>query len=321
MGLSLDPPTEPSLFNLLRLEKRLKHSVIDIRDREKVRHAVEEFRPEIVFHMAAQPLVRDSFEIPVETYEINVMGTVYLLDALRRVDTIRSIVAVTSDKCYENKEWIWGYRENEAMGGFDPYSNSKGCAELVSSAFRQSFYSKLGVGLATARAGNVIGGGDWAKDRLVPDLILAFQKGETAIVRNPKAIRPWQHVLEPLSGYMLLAQKLFHDPTKFSEGWNFGPSENDNCSVEKVANLLCKYLGEGFQWQTQSSETVHEAALLRLDSSKARMKLNWQPRLTIEKALEWTALWAKHLKSHGDAFAITMEQIQQYEKLSINEKA
>ncbi|EDH9227787.1 CDP-glucose 4,6-dehydratase, partial [Salmonella enterica subsp. enterica serovar Enteritidis] len=233
----LDAPTVPSLFEIVRLSDLMESHIGDIRDFEKLRNSIAEFKPEIVFHMAAQPLVRLSYEQPIETYSTNVMGTVHLLEAVKQVGNIKAVVNITSDKCYDNREWVWGYRENEPMGGYDPYSNSKGCAELVASAFRNSFfnpanYEQHGVGLASVRAGNVIGGGDWAKDRLIPDILRSFENNQQVIIRNPYSIRPWQHVLEPLSGYIVVAQRLYTEGAKFSEGWNFGPRDEDAKTVE-----------------------------------------------------------------------------------------
>lgn len=297
-GYALDAPTKPSLFEAANVADGMISEVGDIRNYAQLLKSINDFKPEIVFHMAAQSLVRLSYLEPVETYSTNVMGTVYLLEALRHVGGVKAIVNVTSDKCYENKEWIWGYREDEAMGGYDPYSNSKGCAELVTSSYRNSFfnpakYEQHGTALATARAGNVIGGGDWALDRVVPDMLRAFENSEPVIIRNPYAIRPWQHVLEPLSGYLLLAQRLYIDGIKYAEGWNFGPDDTDASQVQSIVGKMVKYWGGDACWQLDDHEHPHEANYLKLDCSKAKILLGWQSRWNLDCTLEYIVAWHK----------------------------
>jgi CDP-glucose 4,6-dehydratase len=271
--------------------------------------------PELVIHMAAQPLVRDSYRYPVDTFASNVMGTVHLFEAIRATPSVRAVVNITTDKCYENKEWIWGYREHESMGGHDPYSASKACAELVSSAYRTSFFLPDGskVAMATARAGNVIGGGDWAKDRLMTDLISAFMEGKPVWIRNPNAIRPWQYVLEPLRGYLILAEKLFTHGAKYAEAWNFGPNDADAKSVSWLTERLAKFLGVNAQWNMQPGYHPHEANYLKLDISKAKKELGWSPSMDIERALLLTTEWAKQFAAGADARMITLQQIQSYQ--------
>ncbi len=283
-GYALQPPTNPSLFDVANVGAR--HDIASSATSamaQPLSRAMREAAPDIVIHMAAQPLVRHSYVDPVETYSTNVMGTVHLLEAVRQTPSVRAVVNVTTDKCYENKEWVWGYRENEPMGGYDPYSNSKGCAELVTSAYRSSFFNpaKYGehrVALATARAGNVIGGGDWADDRLIPDILRAISAGQPVVIRNPHAIRPWQHVLEPLSGYLQLAQRLYEDGVAYAEGWNFGPNDEDAKPVQWIVERLTQQWGEGASWQLDDGDHPHEAHYLKLDCSKAKMRLDWQPR-------------------------------------------
>ena len=295
-GYSLEPPTTPALFNEASVDDEMESEIGDIRDLASVTKSMVTFNPDVLIHMAAQPLVRLSYSNPVETYSTNVMGTVHVLEAARECSNLRSIVIVTTDKCYENKEWEWGYRENESMGGYDPYSNSKGCVELVTSAYRQSFFSDAnGPQLASARAGNVIGGGDWAVDRLIPDAIKAFEKKQPVIVRNPQAIRPWQHVLEPISGYLILAEQLYKNTHSFAEGWNFGPKDEDARSVEWILNKMTQLWGEEASWQLDIKSHPHEANYLKLDISKAKNKLNWQPTwglsYTLEKIIQWQKNW------------------------------
>lgn len=279
-GYALAPNTNPNFFEVAKVAQDLEQShIADIRDLENLQKAISDAKPEIVIHMAAQPLVRYSYANPVETYATNVMGTVHVLESIRNVDTVRATMIVTTDKCYENKEWAWGYRENEPMGGYDPYSNSKGCAELVTSAYRQSYfspekYSKHQVAIASARAGSVIGGGDWSEDRLIPDAIKAFEANQSLVIRNPLATRPWQHVLEPLSGYLVLVQALYQEGAKFDGGWNFGPRDEDARSVQEVVNLLIKNWGSIASWTQDQGEQPHEAHSLKLDCSKVRQYLN-----------------------------------------------
>ena len=294
-GYSLEPPTEPSLFETARVADRLaSHVTGDVRDERVLREAMQAARPEVVFHLAAQPLVRQSYRQPAETYAINVMGTVHLLEAVRATPEVAAVVNVTTDKCYENKEWAWGYRESEPLGGRDPYSNSKACSELVAAAYRDSFLASAGVRLATARAGNVIGGGDWAADRLVPDFFRAMQSGVPLAVRYPGAIRPWQHVLEPVGGYLLLAERLASLGAEYAQAWNFGPADDDARPVSWLLDRLAERAAAA-QWSRAGGEHGHEAGYLKLDSSKARQDLGWRPRwdltAALDKTLEWHAAW------------------------------
>ncbi len=311
-GIALEPPTEPALFAVARVAECMEHHKVDIRDFAAVKKQMEEFKPEIVIHMAAQPLVRLSYVQPVETYATNVMGTVHVLEAARHAGSVIAIVNITTDKCYENREWVWGYREDEPMGGHDPYSNSKGCAELVSAAYRKSFLKEAGIAVATVRAGNVIGGGDWALDRLVPDVLRALENNESVRIRSPNAIRPWQHVLEPLSGYLLLAERLHLHGQLDAEGWNFGPREEDARPVQWIVEHLCETWGAAASWALQPGAHPHESISLKLDTSKARQRLQWTPRWSLETALtkitEWHQSW---LKGH-DMRAVCLNQIHQY---------
>jgi CDP-glucose 4,6-dehydratase len=292
----------------------MDHRVADIRDYETIRALVSDFKPEILIHMAAQPLVRLSYQQPIETYATNVMGTVHVLEAARHAGSVRAIVNITTDKCYENREWAWGYREDEAMGGHDPYSSSKGCAELVSSAYRKSFLAEAGIAMGTARAGNVIGGGDWAQDRLVPDTLLALEKGQPVQIRNPHATRPWQHVLEPLSGYLLLAEKLHEQGQALAEGWNFGPRDEDARPVQWIVEHLCHGWGLGASWQQQFGDHPHEANYLKLDISKAKQRLNWAPRWSLEQALEHITHWHRAWLDGQDMRTLCLTQIKQYQQ-------
>ncbi len=317
IGFSLAPPTTPSLFETLSLESQITHYQGDIRNLERLNIALKDSQPEILIHMAAQSLVQPSYQNPVETYSTNVMGTVNILEAARHTPSLKVVLNITSDKCYENKEWLWGYRENDPMGGFDPYSNSKGCAELVTQAFQQSFYhTETSPCLASARAGNVIGGGDWAYQRLIPDMIKAFNNNKPVRLRNPQAIRPWQHVLEPLSGYLLLAETLWHQGKPFAEGWNFGPDDSQTQSVQRVTEAMANRWnmsdGNDAQWIDESEPTPHEAKLLKLDSSKAKQQLRWQPQLDIDTALEWTVDWYKAFYTNADVAELTKRQINHY---------
>ena len=310
-GYALDPPTTPSLFELARVGELIESHIADVRNAAALADAMLQAQPEIVIHMAAQPLVRDSYKIPVETYAVNVMGTVHLLEAVRRCPSVKAVVNVTTDKCYENREWAWGYRENEPMGGFDPYSSSKGCSELVTAAYRNSYFQHS-VALATARAGNVIGGGDWATDRLIPDCISALLADEPVQIRNPHAIRPWQHVLEPLSGYLILAQRLYESGAEYAEGWNFGPGDDDAKPVELIVDRMCKLWGNGARYEIDAGDHPHEAHYLKLDCSKARMCLGWQPRWNLEKALNNIIEWTNVYRSAGDLRRCCLEQIDSY---------
>ena len=317
-GYALEPPTSPSLFEIANVGKGM-HSVIgDIRDLDSLKKTMKEANPDILIHMAAQPLVRYSYINPVETYATNIMGTVHVLEAARENKNIKAILNVTSDKCYDNKEVNRGYKEHEPMGGFDPYSNSKGCAELVTSAYRNSFfniakYEEHGVALATARAGNVIGGGDWAEDRLIPDFMRAIQAKQKVSIRNPHAIRPWQHVLEPLYGYMMLCQKLYEEGSHFSESFNFGPDEKDAKNVEWIAGHLVKTWGEGAAYEIASNaSSLHEAHFLKLDCTKAHQKLGWQPKWNINIALDKICEWNKALTNGENMYLHSLNDIKMY---------
>jgi CDP-glucose 4,6-dehydratase len=316
-GFALSPPTQPSLYEIADVCKKMRSVIGDIRDLTNLKGALLVAQPEIVIHMAAQALVRESYLDPVETYSTNVMGTVNLLEAVRQTPGVKAVVVVTTDKCYENKEWAWGYRENEPMGGHDPYSSSKGCAELVTSAYRSSFMKDKGIALATARAGNVIGGGDWARDRLIPDILAAFEAGKQVLIRNPHATRPWQHVLEPLRGYLSLAERLYSDGPAFAEAWNFGPYGDDAKSVEWIVKQLAQRWGQGASWQVDDGEHPHEANYLKLDISKAGQRLHWQPGLRLEEALGLIVDWARARQAGADMQTFTMEQIATYQTLAL----
>ena len=312
-GYALDPPTTPSLFVEAKVSEGMQSEIGDTRDLAQLTASMMEFSPDIVIHMAAQPLVRLSYSEPVETYATNVMGTVNVLEAARQCEHLKALVNVTTDKCYENQEWVWGYRENEPMGGHDPYSNSKGCSELVTAAYRSSFFSVTGTAsIASARAGNVIGGGDWADDRLIPDMLTAFTQGHPVVIRNPDATRPWQHVLEPLSGYLMLAERLANEGKRWAEGWNFGPRDEDVRPVSWVVNHLVEYWGGGASWKLEHTPQPHEAQLLKLDISKATSRLNWAPRWTLAETLASIVDWHRCWASGGDMRAKTLSQIDAY---------
>ncbi len=312
VGYALAPPTNPSLFEIAGVGSGMTSIIGDIRDLTRLREVFAEYRPEIVIHMAAQPLVRYSYAEPVETYSTNVMGTVNLLEAARNTASVRAVVNVTTDKCYENREWLWGCRENEAMGGFDPYSSSKGCAELVTAAYRRSFFEPAGIALASARAGNVIGGGDWAEDRLIPDFLRAIDAGVTLKIRSPQSTRPWQHVLEPLSGYLRLAEYLFIQGETFAEGWNFGPNDEDARPVRWIVERLAQ-MHPGVNWECDEAPQPHEAHYLKLDSSKAKSRLGWQARWRLPAALQKTLEWHQAWRNGEDMQAVTLSQIAQYQ--------
>lgn len=311
-GYALDAPTDPHLFGVACVGQGLAgNTVADIRDLPALTQAMQAAQPEVVFHLAAQSLVRHSYAAPAETYAVNVMGTVNLLEAVRATPGVRAVVNVTTDKCYDNHERVWAYREGEALGGRDPYSSSKACSELVTAAYRNSFLNATGVALASARAGNVIGGGDWAADRLIPDFLRALDAGATLRIRSPNAVRPWQHVLEPLSGYLVLAERLFSDQQPFAEAWNFGPSDEDARPVRwLVERLVSKTPGASFT--CDATLQPHEATHLKLDSGKARTRLNWQPRwrlaTALDKTLEWHAAW----HSGQDMRAVSLAQIAEF---------
>lgn len=317
VGYAQPPPANPSLFAAANVADGMVSVEGDIRDYGALAMVFKQYQPEIVFHMAAQALVRRSYGDPIETYGTNVMGTVHLLEAARQARGVRAIVNVTSDKCYDNREWVWGYRENEAMGGYDPYSSSKGCAELVTATYRNSFFNPInfadhGVALASARAGNVIGGGDWAEDRLIPDIMRAIEQGKPIAIRNPHAVRPWQHVLEPLSGYLLLAQKLYKEGVAYAEGWNFGPVDEDAKSVQWIVERLTQRWGNGANWQLDEAVHLHEAHYLKLDCSKAKMRLNWHPKWHLDGALEKVIEWHKAHCEGENMREFSLEQIADY---------
>ena len=330
-GFALAPPTDPSLFEQLRLTERLNHIVGDVRDLPALRAAMGDSNPEIIFHMAAQSLVRQSYVEPLETYTTNVVGTANVLEVCRQLGSLRAVLVVTSDKCYENKEWAWGYRENEALGGYDPYSSSKACAELVVAAYRSSFFNseagalglsdaKSRVAIATARAGNVIGGGDWAPDRLIPDAVRSFIQDEPIIVRNPDAVRPWQYVLDPLRGYLMLAERLAKAGNNFGEAWNFGPAHDDARSVKWVVDRLCQLWSEEASWKVSDRLEPYEARHLQLDCAKAHARLNWWPRLRLERALELTCEWYLAYSKGEDLGELTREQVRVYIKSDSNRR-
>ena len=317
-GYALEPPTDPALWRQIGLESEVGSHVADVRDFPALAQVFAQMRPEVVFHLAAQSLVRPSYQDPVATYATNVMGTVHLLEAVRKTPGVRVVVNVTSDKCYENHEWTRGYREDDPMGGRDPYSSSKGCAELVTAAYRSSFFSKDAdsTALASVRAGNVIGGGDWAADRLVPDFVRATRRGLPVRIRNPKATRPWQHVLEPLYGYLSLAELLWNEGPVHAGGWNFGPADVDAVPVEKVVSTLVSLWGSPAGWAADPGPHPHEAHYLKLDSSKSRSQLRWEPRLDLQTALAWTVEWYKGVTDDADARTLCLKQIESYEELA-----
>ena len=324
-GYALGPPTQPNLFSQARVAEKIRSICGDIRDFAHLKSAMAECRPEVVIHLAAQSVVRASYENPIENYSSNVMGTVHVLEAVRQLKQPCAIVNVTSDKCYENREWIWGYRENEPMGGHDPYSNSKGCAELVTSAYRDSFFSPdsvgtHGVSLGSARAGNAIGGGDWTAYQLVPDLMRAFLSGEPCLIRNPSASRPWQFLLEPLRGYLILAERLVEDGARFASGWNFGPADAEVKPVSWIADELVSLWGNGASWALDSGAHPHEAQALKLDVTKAAANLQWRPVLPLKQALVWIAEWYRAYREGSDLQRLTLKQIEQYDALTQNEQ-
>lgn len=319
IGYSLEPYTEKDNFVLSHLSEKIVDIRGDIRDRKHLREIFDKYQPEIVFHLAAQPLVRLSYDIPVETYEINLMGTINILEEIRNCENTKIGIMITTDKCYENKEQIWGYRENEAFGGYDPYSSSKGACEIAIQSWRNSFfnpknYEKHGKSIASVRAGNVIGGGDWAKDRIVPDCVRALEEDRDIEIRSPKSIRPWEHVLEPLSGYLLLGQKMMEDPIKYCEGWNFGPNLDAIVNVWEVAEKIVKDYGKGNLKDTSDPNALHEAKLLLLDITKSRFELGWKPTLTIDESIELTTEWYKRYLN-GDVYKLCVEQINKFSEL------
>ncbi len=322
VGYALSSPTQPSLFEVAHVADGMTSIMGDIRDLKGLQAVIAEHHPEIVIHMAAQALVRYSYKDPMETYSTNIMGTVNTLEAVRRSESVRVVVSITSDKCYENKEWLWGYREEDPVGGRDPYSSSKGCAELIISAYRNSYFSQNkhlnhGMAVASTRAGNVIGGGDWAKDRLIPDIMNALMEKRPVIVRNPNAIRPWQHVLEPLNGYLSLAEQLWMCGSKFAQAWNFGPASDDAKTVSWIVEYLTGSWGEGARWELDKTQHPHEDNYLKLDCSKARSLLGWAPKLRLTAALEWIVEWYRGYQQNKDMRSLTEEQIQRFEDIEV----
>ncbi len=310
IGYSLETPTKPSLFEIARVDTLLDSTIGDICDYQYLSEAMKRANPDIVIHMAAQALARDSYHKPLRTYQTNVMGTANVLESTRQCKNIKAVVVVTTDKCYENKEWYWGYRENDALGGYDPYSSSKACAEIVTAAYRQSFLKEAGISVATVRAGNVIGGGDWAKDRLIPDCLRAIENNEKIMIRSPQAIRPWQHVLEPLSGYMMLAEKLYEEGSFWAESWNFGPRDHSILCVGDLVKKLCNSLNADYE--IQQNDALHEAKYLKLDCSKANMKLGWQAQLSIDESLQYIIAWFEAYRNGEDMQKVSLRQIEKY---------
>lgn len=320
IGYSLSPPSEPNLFEAANVEEGMTSIIGDVRDIENLKTVISEHQPEIIIHMAAQSLVRYSYDNPLETYTTNVIGTVNVLEAVRHSKCVRVVVIVTSDKCYKNNDWIWGYRENEPMGGHDPYSSSKGCAELVTSAYQDSYFSEKnykdhGVAVASVRAGNVIGGGDWSKDRLIPDIIKAFMENRPVSIRNPNAIRPWQHVLEPLNGYLCLSEQLWEKGPEFVGGWNFGPYDEDAKSVSWIVEKMVSLWGEGAHCVEDAGEHPHEAGYLKLDCSKAKNMLSWSPKLNLSTTLELIVEWYKSYQEKTDSRYLVENEIERFKKL------
>ena len=314
-GYSLEVNTNPALFTHANVAAEMQSEIGDIRNLEQLTESMVSFSPDILIHMAAQPLVRLSYQEPVDTYTTNVIGTVNVLEAARKCPNLKAIVSVTTDKCYENKEWDWGYRESEPMGGYDPYSSSKGCAELVTSAYRRSFFSSEGTAsLASARAGNVIGGGDWAEDRLIPDILRAFEKSKPVVIRNPLSTRPWQHVLEPLSGYLVLAQELFLNGDNFAEGWNFGPKDEDCKPVSWILDKMVTYWGNNASWNLDKNNNPHEAGFLKLDCSKALNRLKWNPKWNLQLTLKSIVDWHHIYNNGGDIKNQCLKEINIYSK-------
>jgi len=317
-GYALNPPTSPSLFNEAKIDSVIDSQIGDIRDQDVLHESMTEFNPDILIHMAAQPLVRYSYDAPIETYEVNVIGTAKVLEVARSCPNLKAIVNITTDKCYENDGRSEGYMEDDPMGGYDPYSSSKGCAELVASSYRRSFLQNQGIGLASVRAGNVIGGGDWANDRLIPDILRSFERGESVVIRNPKATRPWQHVLEPLSGYLILAQKLYKDHQKYAEGWNFGPNEKDVKPVDWILNSMISKWPDS-SWKLDDNSNPHEAGFLKLNISKAESMLGWEPAWELSHTLEKIISWHQAWLNKEDMQAVSLAEIEEYMRDMNNE--
>jgi CDP-glucose 4,6-dehydratase len=314
-GYALKPDTKPNMFEIASIKKIIKSNISDIRDYNKLLTVMKKCQPQIVFHLAAQPLVRQSYKEPLETYQTNILGTANLLEAVRYVKSVRAVIVITSDKCYENKEANYAYKESDSLGGYDPYSSSKACAEIVTAAYRNSFFTDSDAAIASARAGNVIGGGDWAPDRLVPDCIKAWLKNKTVEIRYPKAVRPWQHVLEPLAGYIILAEKLYKHGKKFASAWNFGPDKKNIKNVAFLIDNMSKLWGKKTKWKITTTKQPHEAMLLKLNCSMAKTKLPWKPCWNIEKTLDKTVQWYKtYSENPKKTVNVTIEQINQYMK-------
>lgn len=313
IGYAEKPPTLPNLFEIAGISHDMHSTIGDIREIECLKKSLCDSRPDIVIHMAAQPLVRESYKDPVTTYSTNIMGTINVLEAIRKCESVKAVVNITTDKCYENREWVWGYREDEALGGYDPYSSSKACSEIVTAAYRNSFfYASEHPAVASARAGNVIGGGDWAADRLIPDCLKSLIERQIITIRNPNAIRPWQHVLEPLSGYLLLAERLYENGHEFASSWNFGPEDKDAKPVEWIVGELCDLWEENAGFQVDKNPQPHEATYLKLDCSKARARLAWTPKWNLEKALEQIVIWTQAYQQHQDMRLVCLKQIDEY---------
>ena len=308
-GISLEPPTKPNFYTQAKVSQGMLSLREDIRNADAIKKILQQHQPEIVFHLAAQPLVRYSYDNPIETYETNVMGTLHVLEAIRSIKTVQAAIMITTDKCYENKEWCWGYREIDPMGGYDPYSSSKGSAELLIASYRNSY---LPTTVASVRAGNVIGGGDWAEDRIIPDIVRAFQQNTTVIIRNPQAIRPWQHVLEPLAGYMQLAEQIANNGKEYASAWNFGPKEDDVKTVQWIVEQMAKQWGGNASWTTDKANHPHEANYLKLDCSKANTKLNWYPRWDLFNTLIKIIDWHKAEINNEDMRKYSVSQIEKY---------
>ncbi len=321
-GFALPPSTDPNLFSALNLKEVMQSVFGDIRDLDLLKSQIKKFDPDIIIHMAAQAIVRQSYQNPVETFAVNAIGTAHILEAVRYTDNTKAVVCVTSDKCYDNKEWYWKYRENDSLGGWDPYSASKGCAEVIISSYRDSFfnrenYTKHGVAVASVRAGNVIGGGDWGQDRLIPDIMRAFSADERVVIRNPLSIRPWQYILDLLSGYLLLAERLYENGADYMEAWNFGPNDNDEKTVQDIVTLISKMWGERAHWELDrdTADHLHEAYILKLDSSKSRNRLGWAPKFSLEHSLEFVVDWYKQFYSNNTLIReITENQISSFER-------
>ncbi|OGV25905.1 MAG: CDP-glucose 4,6-dehydratase [Legionellales bacterium RIFCSPHIGHO2_12_FULL_37_14] len=318
VGFALPPSTQPNLFTLADISRGMTSLFGDIRDFEQILAVFKQHQPEIVVHMAAQPLVSYAYKNPIETYATNVMGTVHLLEAARQIGCVKAIVNVTTDKCYENKEWCWGYRENDTLGGYDPYSNSKASAELVTSSYRHAYFNTMSIGLASVRAGNVIGGGDWAEDRLIPDIIRACMAKSIVLIRHPEAVRPWQHVMEPLSGYLLLAEKLYDQPSVYAGAWNFGPDDYDDKPVSWIVDRIATLLHEPVHWRVDRKSDFHETTYLKLDCSKSKSQLGWQPRWCLEKGLAETVNWYNAFASGVDVRIKTISQIRDFVEVNVH---